>query len=473
MSSFTDATTLASWDAVETARRIRTGEVTAREVADAALARADVAAHLGAVVTATAERARGVAGRAGGSGVLAGVPTYVKDLAQLAGVAMGWGSRGAGGYISRKTDPFVADFEKTGVVALGKSATPEMGLTATTEPLASGPCRNPWDPTRSAGGSSGGSASLVAAGVVPMAHASDGGGSIRVPAACCGLVGLKPSRFRLDMGGSNLLPVNVATDGVVTRTVRDTVLFYEAMEATRAPRKAPPIGRVDLRASQGLKIGVYVDAPIGSPVDPEVQRAVLAAAETCRQLGHHVEEIRCPFAGSVLDDFLDYWGLLAWMQLVSAKAMLHRDFDVSQVEPWTSGLARTFTANKRKVLGAVMRLRTFGARYADVMRRWDVLVSPTTAQPAPPLGFLGGEGDFATKYERLRAYCNFTPIQNASGAPAISLPLGRSGEGLPIGVHLAAAYGGDRTLLELSLQLEEATPWPLMPPRDKWLLAGA
>lgn len=141
------------------------------------------------------------------------MPTFVKDLAQIRGVPTAWGSRASGHYVSRRTDPFVSHFEETGVVTLGKSATPELGLTATTEPLGRSPCRNPWDPSRSSGGSSGGAASLVAAGVVAMAHGSDGGGSIRISAACCGLVGMKPSRFRLDSKGSNLLPLNVATMG--------------------------------------------------------------------------------------------------------------------------------------------------------------------------------------------------------------------------------------------------------------------
>lgn len=467
MSSSEADAALASWDAVETAARVRKGDVTAREVTDAALLRAEAAAHLGAVVTASPERARRRAESP--KGPLAGVPTYVKDLAQLEGVATTWGSRGSIGYVSRKSERFVADFEDTGVVVLGKSATPEMGLTATTEPMANGPCRNPWDPTRSAGGSSGGAASLVASGVVPLAHASDGGGSIRIPAACCGLVGLKPSRLRIDMEGSNLLPVNVATDGVVTRTVRDTAAFYEAIEQRKGGRRRPPpIGRIDRGAVRGLKMGVYVDAPIGTAVDPEVQRAVLDAAETCRRLGHEVEEIHCPFAGSVLDDFLDYWGLLAWLQTTSARIMLHRGFDTSRVEPWTSGLARTFTDNKRKVAAAVARLYRFEHRYAEVMRRWDVLVSPTIAQPAVPLRYIAGDCAFDEVYQRLRAYCCFTPIQNAAGAPAISLPLGRSDGGLPIGVQLAGRFGDDRVLLELALQLEEATPWPLVAPSEKW-----
>src|SRR5215208_3677161 len=218
---------LASWDAVETATRVRNKDVTAAEVVDAAIARAEEAAHLGAIVTESYERARARARVPNVAGTLVGVPIFIKDLTHVHGVKTTWGSRGAGEYVSRRTDVVVRHLEGSGAVTLGKSATPEFGLTATTEPLGRAPCRNPWESTRSAGGSSGGSACLVAAGVVPLAHASDGGGSIRIPAACCGLVGLKPSRFRIDMEGSHLLPVNIATYGVLTRTVRDTVAFYE------------------------------------------------------------------------------------------------------------------------------------------------------------------------------------------------------------------------------------------------------
>jgi amidase len=212
-----DVVELGAWDAVETAARVRAKDVSAAEVIEAAITRAQEAAPLRAVVAEQYERALQRAQQQG-PGPLAGVPTFVKDLAHLEGVPTGWGSAAAGSYVSRRSDRFVRHFEDTGVVYLGKSAAPELGLTATTEPLGREPCRNPWDPAYSSGGSSGGAACLVAAGVVPIAHASDGGGSIRIPASVCGLVGLKPSRFRMDMEGSQLLPINIATDGVISRS---------------------------------------------------------------------------------------------------------------------------------------------------------------------------------------------------------------------------------------------------------------
>jgi amidase len=453
---------------VETRRRIERKDVSVREVVEGAIARAEEASHLGAVFERTYERARAAVEALVTTGPFAGVPTFVKDLANIRGVPTTWGSRAAGTYVARATDPIAARIEATGLIVLGKSACPELGLTATTEPVGFSPCRNPWDPSRSSGGSSGGSAVLVAAGVVPIAHANDGGGSIRIPAACCGLVGLKPSRFRLDAKGSDGLPVNIACEGMVTRTVRDTVAFFAALEAQRAPRKVAPIGEVAAAPSGALRIAVFVDAPVGTPVDPEVRQAVLDAARSCEALGHHVEEIPCPFAGAVIDDFLQYWGLVAWMQLRLGRFLMHRGFDRKKVEPWTRGIAGYFARAKLATFAATRRLRRYAATYAEVMTRYDVLVSPVVATPAPPLGHLATDAPFETHFERVRAFAPFTPICNVSGAPAISLPLGRSRAGLPIGVHFAAAHGQDRLLLELASSLETAAPWEQVAPRDRW-----
>jgi amidase len=431
------------WDAVETAERIRRGDVTAGEVLEAAIARAEAASGLGAVVATSFDRARtGVAKPP--AGPLAGVPTFVEDLSQLGGVATAWGSAGSGSFVSRRSDPFVRRFECTGVAVLGKSATPELGLTATTEPLRFPPARNPCDPSRSAGGSSGGAGALVAAGVVPIAHGSDGGGSIRIPAACCGVIGFKPSRGRLDMEGSALLPVNVACHGVLSRTLRDTILFHQAMT---------PLGEVDEAPARRLRIGVFTDAPGGTPVDPEVRSAVEVAAKSCAALGHEVSEISCPFAGSVIDDFIAYWGFVAWIQVRGARVALHRGFDRTRIEPWTAGLMGSFARGRGAAFAAIRRLRRIRHTYAGVTERYDVLLSPTAAHPAPPLGHLAPDHSFETHRDRIREYAAFTPVANAAGAPAISLPLGRSASGLPIGVQLAAARGDDRTVLELARAL--------------------
>jgi amidase len=454
---------LRSWDAVETAERLRRREVSPREVVAAAIARAERASHLGAVVTATPERALAEAEQPR-SGPFAGVPTFVKDLSQLEGVRTTWGSRGAGEFVSKRTDASVRRLLELGFVSLGKSATPEFGLTATTEPLGRPPCRNPWNPERSSGGSSGGAAALVAAGVVPVAHASDGGGSIRIPASCCGLVGLKPSRFRFDMEGSNLLPVNVATDGLVTRTVRDAVAFWTALDQGPRPRGLPPVGPVAPEPKRGLRVAVFTSPPRGTPVHPEHRDAALDAGRVLQSLGHAVEEVPCPIPAREMDDFLLYWGLVAWMQLSSAKFVMHRGFDLAQVEPFSLGMARTFTSQRLAALAATRRLRGFTRRYTQALQGWDLLLCPTTASPAPPLGKLSSEAPFESAYAGLCDFAAFTPIQNAAGAPGLSLPWGRSAAGVPIGVQLAAAPGRDGLLLEVAQVLEAARPWQRLAP---------
>ena len=456
-----------SWDAVETAEHLRRGEVSAREVVDAAISRAEAAAALGAVVTPTWERARAAAG-AGGSGPFAGVPTFIKDLSHLEGVPISWGSRGANGFVSRRSDPSVQGFLDLGFVALGKTATPEFGLTATTEPLGRPPCRNPWAPDRTAGGSSGGAAALVAAGVVPLAHASDGGGSIRVPAAACGLVGLKPSRLRLDMAGSQQLPVNVACDGVVTRTVRDTVAFWSELEALRRPKGVAPMGAVPPEPPRGLRVGLFTAAPLGTPVHPEHRDAALAAGALLRSLGHQVEEIAPPFGGGDSDAYVGYWTMVAWMQVRGARLVLHRGFDVGQVDPWTLGLVRRFSARKWAATRDMLRVRGLARRAAAVFERFDVLLCPTLAHPPPPLGHLAPEVPFETALARLVEYTAFTPLYNGAGIPALSLPWTQSTLGTPVGVQLAAAHGRDATLLSLALAIEAAHPWERVAPEARW-----
>ncbi|MEL7486933.1 MAG: amidase family protein, partial [Pseudomonadota bacterium] len=259
-----DATPTApgEFDAVETALRIRNGDVTALEAVDAAIARAEAAEpKINGVVTETFEAARAAAATA--SGPLGGVPTFIKDLADVAGVPTRAGSRAFASYVPQAQPPFIDDIETLGLVSLGKSATPEFGLTATTEPLSNGPTRNPWNTDHSTGGSSGGAAALVAAGVVPMAHASDGGGSIRIPASCCGLVGLKASRDRYRaVRDESQTPVRLSIQGVETRTVRDQAAFLASMEASQAildKGGLTPVGLVSGPSTKRLKIGVFTD----------------------------------------------------------------------------------------------------------------------------------------------------------------------------------------------------------------------
>jgi amidase len=458
----------AGWDAVETRRRIAQKDVSVREVLDGAIARTEEAWHLGGVYERTYDRARAEVDLLTSDGPFAGVPTFVKDMTEIRGVSTTWGSRAAGKYVSRSTDPIGRRMNAAGLISLGKSACSELALSATTETMRFPACRNPWDPSRSAGGSSGGAGTLVAAGAVPIAHGTDAGGSIRIPAACCGLVGMKPSRFRLDAKGSRLLAVNVVSDGVLTRSVRDTVEFFAAMEARRAAGRVAPIGDVARAPSGSLRIGVFVDSPIGTPIDPDVRQAVLDAARSCEGLGHGVELIPCPFSGSVVHDFIRYFACIAWLQALTAPVVFHWRFDRRKVEPWARDLAAYFAKAKLAAISAIMRLRRFTKTFGEVMSRYDVLLSPTTPIPAPRLGHLAPDVAFETLLERMREFVAFTLLYNTSGAPAISLPLGRSRDGVPIGVQFGSAHGEDRKLLELAFSIEGAAPWDRIAPRKRW-----
>ncbi|MCB9686393.1 MAG: amidase [Alphaproteobacteria bacterium] len=450
---------LGTWDAVETAERIAAGDVSAREVVEAAIARAEQHA-LNAIVTPTFERALDEVGR-GVRGPLAGVPTFVKDLDHLAGVRTGFGSRAFRDLVPRETSPNVAQLLSTGLVALGKSATPEFGLTCATEPLAHRPTVNPRAPGFSPGGSSGGAAALVSAGVVPIAHASDGGGSIRIPAASTGLVGLKPSQRRLvPLDGVTALPVPIATPGVLTRTVRDTAAWFAAAEQAFADPSLPPVGHVRGPGTARLRVGLYTGSPLGSPIDPEVVAAARGTAATLEELGHRVTEVPFPFDDRFERDFLLYWAFVAWATAQLGRRAGDR-FDRRQLEPWTQGLMRSFRRRAWRLPTAILRLRRFARTWDAGFEGIDVLVTPVTAAPPPPLGHLAPTVPFDQKRERLLAYVPYTPAHNVSGAPGISLPLGRSSDGRPIGVQLSTRVGGERTLLELAYELEQARPWPL------------
>ncbi len=454
-----DEMELASIDAVETVRRLREGEITIVEVVSAAIDRAkSVNPFTNAIVTNSFDDARRAAA-AGRTGAFAGLPTFIKDLTDVKGQPTQYGARAFAGNIAASQPPFTDAMDQLGVISLGKSATPEFGLTATTEPLAHGPTRNPWNVDHSVGGSSGGAAALVASGVVPMAHASDGGGSIRIPASSCGLVGLKPTRARLPSPWLRPAPpIEISTPGVVSRTVRDTIAFYAAMEAV-APPSLPLIGGDLQPVERRLKIGFFTDGPTGYPVDPDVVEAVTAAAAICEAAGHTVEAIATPFDASPVDDFMLYWAGQARQAVSGWEKATGRRAGYDEFEPFTFGLVRHFETNRSGFDKAVRRLKTFEAMYEKKLGDFDVFLSPVLSTPPPRIGHLRTDVAFDVAFERVMAYAQFTGGHNLSGAPAISLPLGQSTDGLPIGAMFAAKKGQDKLLLELSLELEEAAPW--------------
>lgn len=454
-----EATDLARLDAVETASRIRGGEISAIEAVEAAIDRAErINPQINAIVTPTFDKARvdAVDPRAG---VFGGVPSFVKDLDDVVGVPTGYGSRAFSGFIGAKQSPFINAFFDKGFVSLGKSATPEFGLTATTEPLSSGPARNPWNPAHSTGGSSGGAAALVASGVVPVAHASDGGGSIRIPASSCGTVGLKVSRGRYPAFREDGAPISIAAPGVESRTVRDTAAFIAAMELPSDVSGLPPVGLVTLPLNRPLRIGLYTDSPLGTEVDPQIVAAINDAGALCESLGHDVEFTSFPVGAQMSADFTLYWAFIArtvvrnWEQGTGLAAT------DQAFEPFTLGLVQHFENNVAEFEAAIGRLIQFEMQYEEAFGDFDVMLSPVTTAPPPKIGELRIDGEFQAAMATLSGFAQFTPPHNVSGAPAISLPLAWSSEGLPIGALFAARMGQERLLLELAMSLEEARPW--------------
>ena len=442
-----------TWDATETAHRISTGEVSATEVVRAAIYRAlawnpkvHALTHLdsdGALAQAKDLQ----------DGPFAGVPTFIKDLEDLAGAPSGYGSVSAPPRIARKSAETVDELLQTGLISIGKTTSSEYGLTATVEPVDQEPTRNPHNLAHSSGGSSGGAAAMVAAGVVPIAHGGDGGGSIRIPSAFCGLVGLKPSRGRLaTMAATKRMAIKIAQYGVLTRTVRDTANFYAAVEAISPAKALPPIGKVEGPSNEKRRIGVFVDVPISNDIHPEIRQATEETAKRLEGMGHQVEWITPPADQGLADDFLMYWAFNAGM--LELLVRLSPTARVNKLEPWTRGLAAYARSNARHIRGAIRRLKAFEETYQDLFNDIDVLLSPTTAGPAPKLGFISPSIDFEVGMQRLTQLLPYTPVQNVAGAPGINIPVGQTEDGLPMGVQLAAAQGQERTLLDLAFALE-------------------
>jgi amidase len=363
--------------------------------------------------------------------------------------------------VAKDNDDLVAQMQAAGLHFIGKSSTPAFGFGCTTEfDDDSPPTRNPWNLRLSAGGSSGGSAALVAAGVVPIAHANDGGGSIRIPAALCGLVGLKPSRGRLVLQKkSRSMPVDIVSDGVLTRSVRDTANFYYEAERYFTPHQLKPIGRVEGPSSKRLRIGFIFDSLL-TKACPETRQAVESTINALSELGHHVEETKFQGEPRFADDFSLYWSFLAFTVEKFGTGIFSKDFDPTKLDGLTRGLSANFRENIFATIKAIFYLRKIDQ--SPTFRNWqyDVIVSPVLARITPELGHLSPAVPFTELFSRLKQYVGYTPVANAVGNPAISLPMAMSKRGDPIGIQLSAPTGEERRLLELAFELEAAKPWP-------------
>ncbi|MGJ8670604.1 MAG: amidase [Oceanococcus sp.] len=452
-------------DATELAERIARGDVSLDEITQASIHRAQAAHELNAVACERFDEARNQAQwrlqPRDAARPFVGVPSFIKDNLDVADLPCAHGSQAVPRIHAKGDAPLVSQLRALGLNILGKTRLPEFGLTATTEFSAAEPARNPWHTDHSTGGSSGGSAALVAAGVVPIAHANDGGGSIRIPASSCGLVGLKPSRGRvLDNPMAKSLPINIVADGVVTRSVRDTAAFFAAMELQYCNPKLSRIGLVEGPAKQRLRIGYSCHLPDGDMAHPDCVAGVERVATLCAGQGHHVEEMAAPLTPQRADDFLLYWAMLAAALAWAGPLTVARGFDASKLEPLTWQLARHFRRNAHKLPGALWRQKRGLVSYGKLTQNYDVVLSPTLGSPPPPLGYLKPDLPFEEAMYKLRRHAAFTPADNVCGTPAISLPLAQSADGLPIGIHFSAKPGQERQLLELAFELEQLAPWP-------------
>jgi len=456
--------------ALEAAAAVRRGDVTALDVVDAALARAErLGPELGAFAVLTAERARDAAralDRTGvaGAGPLAGVPTAIKDLTATAGVPTARGSVLNAGHVPAHDDDVVGLLRAAGTISIGKTAVPEFGLPCYTEPAGAPPAVTPWDRTRSAGGSSGGAAAAVAAGILPVAHGTDGGGSIRIPASVCGLVGLKTTRGRVPAGPAGGDPAGLSVHGPLARTVADAAAFLDAMAAPApgepfVPAPPPAGGYLEAlaRPSAPRRIGLAVDPPLDGPgldieVDPACRRAAEDTAALLADLGHHVEPVALRLPDDVVAAFLTLWAVLSLGDPVDPA-------DEPRLQPLTRYLrARGREVGGAAAMGALHTVHVATRTLVAERAAYDAVLTPTVALPPRPVGWFTATGDPTDDFARQIAFTPWTAVANLTGEPAISLPLGWS-DGLPIGVSLRGRRGEEALLLGLGAELEAARPW--------------
>jgi amidase len=463
VSAFTDDA-LGDLDAVALVDALRTGKVAATDVVEAAIARTEaVNPVLNGLAHATFDRARAMA-RSGGSGYFDGVPTFFKDNVDVEGMPTMQGTDAWNPVPHARHGDFAEFFLATGLIPLGKTQLSEFGFSGSAEHPRIGAVRNPWDTDFTAGASSSGAGAFVAAGVVPIAHANDGGGSIRIPAACNGLVGLKPSRGRLPQDKmSRQMPVRLVNDGVLTRSVRDTAAFYREAERIWRNRSLPPIGAVTGPGRERLRVAV-VTRSINRDSSASVRDRTLETAALLSDLGHRVDHLdHSPIPAKFVDDFLLYWASLAMALVRTGQRTFGKSFDRSRLDNLTLGLDRHASRNLHRLPAAITRLRRLSRVTARFYLDYDILLTPTLAEDTPRIGHLDPTADYQQVIDRLVDWAAFTPLQNATGEPAVSLPLAQSEDGMPMGMMLAAPLGHERRLLELSYELEAAKPFTPMP----------
>jgi amidase len=467
---------IAVLDATAQAEMVRRKQLKPMEIVDAAIARIErLNPALNAVVTPMFEEARAVASGSLPDGPFRGVPFLLKDLlATYASVRMTSGSSFLRDFVPDHDSELVARLKRAGLIIVGKTNTPEFGILPTTEPRLFGPTRNPWDPTRTPGGSSGGSAAAVAAGMVAMAHANDGGGSIRIPSSCCGVFGLKPTRGRNPLGPDfGDLMSGLVAEHAVTRSVRDSAALLDATSGPDigGPYYAQPPARPfvqEVGADPGKLRIAFKTAPTGISIHADCIRAVEEAAKLCADFGHEVSEAAPAVDGSRFSEaFMTVWSVGTAQSMERSAMRTGRMPTPGDFEELTWALAE----QGRGVTGptyllAVNQLQYMARQIARFFVNYDVWLTPTLAAPPLPLGsFEPQPGNPLFGLQRATAFVPFTPLCNATGQPAMSVPLYWNAEGLPVGTHFVGRFGDEATLIRLAAQLEAARPWAARRPK--------
>src|ERR1700728_18730 len=457
--------------ALELAALVRSGELSARELVQVSLDRIEeLNPRLNAFVQIDAERALATAAEIGPGDErpFAGVPIAIKNNRPVSGLRLTYGCSLMKDFTADYDHNVTRRLKQAGFIVVGSTTLPEYGILPTTEARLSGPTRTPWDLQRTPGGSSGGSAAAVASGMVPVAHGNDGGGSIRIPAACCGLVGVKVARGRISAAPERgEAPLDV--DGVLTRTVADTAAIldvlagYELGDATWAPPPSEPFAAAAMRAPSKLRIATTTLSPIADAVvDPICAQAVSDAAELLRSLGHEVEEVDPPWRIEGLSElFAAVFSIHIALQIVYSGMVAGREPTEADMEPMSWAIHKmTQSFNSVQGLALEIQLQSLTRRLVEFLYPYDVLLTPALAERPLPLGTLDTAApDPMSTFTRSGLFTPFTPVFNASGQPGISLPLYEGEDGLPLGVQLVGRPAGEAALWALASQVEAAAPW--------------
>ena len=461
--SFSDDV-LGERDAVEIARLLKSGELNTTEVIEATIKRANqVNPDINAVVYENYEKAL-ESSKKDLNGFFAGVPIYFKDMTTIKGIPTTYGSEAfEGAKPAKKNDAMAKKILSMGFVTMGTSSMPEFGFSCSTEFPNLKNTLNPWHTAYTAGGSSGGAAALVSSGVLPMSHSADGGGSTRIPAACCGLVGLKPSRGRILLSKSmETQLLHIAIDGVLSRSVRDTAHFYHEAENYYYNKKLPKIGLITGPPKKKLNIGYSSLTPTGEPIDTANQLGFNQTIKRLEDLKHNVKPVNFPIDKQLVEDFKLLWASNGFGVKQFGKFMLPGPYNRDKLTKLTNGLSSYFAKRILQTPSMLYRLRKSHSEYEQFLNdnNIDVLLTPTLSHMTPKLGFLDINLDFETIFSRMASWACFTPFSNANGCPSISLPICHDEENdLPIGMLFWANHGQEKVLLELAYQFEEAYPW--------------